>query len=217
MRTVLPFALVLAAIGACTFPDADYSDGGGAAGDGSGGSSGSSSGSDSGNSSGSSGTDASSGSSSGTDGSSGSPGDASRDRTAADAPADVAMSDVTSSSSSGGDGSVNCDVDNDTFKGPQCGGNDCCDTDPNAHPNQMQFFTFQDGCHSWDYNCDGTTEYEFPQNIPCTGTPTLGCNGGPGFLGTEDCGQNGPYGSCQANGALACALKQTGTDTQGCQ
>jgi hypothetical protein len=198
MRHALPLVLLFASVGACSFPQVGY---GPDADSGSDGSSGSMS------------------SGGGADGSiESSIGDASGDSSGSfgDAPTDIATSDRPSSSSSG-DGSVDCDQDHDNFKGPQCGGNDCCDTDSNAHPNQKMFFPMQDACKSWDYNCDMTIEYEFPQTIPCTGTPTLGCNGGPGFLGSEDCGQSGPYGSCQPNGALACSLKQTGTDTQGCQ
>jgi len=37
-------------------------------------------------------------------------------------------------------------------------GGDCCDSDANAFPGQTKYFVSSDGCGSYDYNCDGTTE-----------------------------------------------------------
>jgi hypothetical protein len=37
-------------------------------------------------------------------------------------------------------------------------GGDCCDGDQNTHPGQQLFFTAQNACQSFDYNCDGNSE-----------------------------------------------------------
>jgi hypothetical protein len=118
-----------------------------------------------------------------------------------DAPADV--------HDSGTDAPPVCDFDMDTYKVEgvaACGtGNDCCDTDNTAHPNQANYFTKTDACGSFDYNCSGAIEPEFLSNLSCGGTGALGCTGGSAFLGPDPgCGNTALYGTCMANGLLAC-------------
>jgi hypothetical protein len=116
------------------------------------------------------------------------------------------------------DSGTDCDQDKDGYKakGGACGGNDCCDTDPNAHPGQTMFFTNADACGSYDYNCDGTIETEISTMITCTGLGVTGCSGGPGFTGDPACGTSAPYNQCQGSG-LGCAAMSTMSATQACQ
>jgi len=39
-------------------------------------------------------------------------------------------------------------------------GGDCCDSDIDAHPNTVNFYSTPDACGGWDYNCDGSIEGE---------------------------------------------------------
>ncbi len=39
-------------------------------------------------------------------------------------------------------------------------GGDCCDSDIDAHPHTLGFYTTPDACGSFDYNCDGIIEGE---------------------------------------------------------
>jgi hypothetical protein len=205
MRRHLTFALALAAVGACTFPNATYSDGG--AGD-------DSAPYDSG------GTDrsasSSSGSSGGSSGSSGG-GDAAKDHGGMpDSASDVTSSDSTSSSSGSSSGGGPCDMDSDGFQaaGAPCGGNDCCDTDANANPAQTMFFDMPDKCGSFDYNCDTKLTPKYSANLTCSGVPAIMCFydcpsspctcGGTqcnyGYLSTDPgCGNSAAYGTCTSN------------------
>lgn len=53
-----------------------------------------------------------------------------------------------------------CDEDGDGFEAAACGGPDCCDQDPNAHPGQTTFFDKPNACGGWDYDCSGSVEVE---------------------------------------------------------
>jgi hypothetical protein len=131
-----------------------------------------------------------------------------------DAPADVQDGSVFEASPD----APACDQDQDGYKkmGAGCNGNDCCDSDPLAHPTQTAFFVAQDHCGSWDYNCNGKKDYQYPQNLTCGGIPLTGCTGGSGFLSVEDCDQSGSYGTCKDNGAAQCTPGGVFTQTQAC-
>jgi hypothetical protein len=146
-----------------------------------------------------------------------------------DAPADSSAADTSfdaveeQPADSGADAPADappvCDFDQDTYKakGATCGGNDCCDTDNKAHPNQASFFTQADACGSFDYNCNGTNDPEYPANLACGGTGLTGCTGGSAFIAADPgCGNSGLYGTCVANGILACQPGNEMTVTQGC-
>jgi hypothetical protein len=207
MRRHLTFALALAAVGACTFPNATYSDGG--AGD-----------DDSGpyDSGGTDRTSSSSGGSSG--GSSGSSGgvDAMGDRGSTDSASDVTTSDSSSSSSGSGSssGGSMCDKDSDGYLATgACGGNDCCDTDGNAHPNQASFYAQLDACGSYDYNCNGKEDEEWGV-FSCS--VSLGtCTPTPGFIsGPPGCGVTQPWtGTCQYL-VTSCSAGSTSPQAQAC-
>jgi hypothetical protein len=92
---------------------------------------------------------------------------------------------------------------------------DCCDTDKNAHPQQLAYFTTPDACGSttqsatpYDYNCNGTDDQQsngptdcIPNPFTCTlvGTtcppPTLpsDCNGSGENYNVAACGVTWSY------------------------
>src|SRR5215472_12325319 len=107
--------------------------------------------------------------------------------------ADAAMQDAPDS-----DGPVtSCDQDNDGFLAVGvCGGIDCCDTDPSAHPGQQSFFTFATACGGYDYNCDGDEEPLYAV-VSCSGTG--GNCVGQGIQAPGTCGATLPDQTCEWN------------------
>jgi hypothetical protein len=207
MRRALAIIIVLAPEVSCGFPDVTYEQGV----DASAGAEGSAGGDGSGGGDAAARNDSEAGNS--IEGGSG-------DERMADVAVDVAVPTDSSSgdhdagTSEGGDASIICDQDHDTYNGPQCGGTDCCDTDPTANPGQMAYFTTKDACNSFDYNCDGTLQTEYDYNVTCTGLATS-CTGQPGFTSDPYCGTQSPYSSCQPSG-LGCKDMSTMMATQGC-
>ncbi len=167
--TALVTVAALAIAPACGFPTLSYEDEGGASSGGMG--DGSSHADGSGGDGGSDGT-------SSADGEPG--GDAASDvSTSGDSPTDAASQDSAAMPDAG---CVSpCDCDNDTYMAMSCGGNDCCDTDPNAHPGQTSFFPSEDDCHSYDYNCDTMQEMEWGAFSCAPGV--TGCTPTSGFVG----------------------------------
>jgi hypothetical protein len=112
---------------------------------------------------------------------------------------------------------VVCDEDLDTYHAEGgCGGNDCCDIDKQVHPGQTKFFTDASACGSFDYDCNGKADPQYPTSITCGGTGALGCTGGPGYMSDPGCGNSGTYYQCVPNGALACKPGSPVTQVQGC-
>jgi hypothetical protein len=60
-----------------------------------------------------------------------------------------------------GDGTTMCNIGN-----KQCqlatNNTDCCDSDPKAYPGETIYYTVQDACGSWDYDCSGAIDYRWP-------------------------------------------------------
>ncbi len=44
---------------------------------------------------------------------------------------------------------------------------DCCDTDRNSHPTQTTYFGAPDACGSYDYDCNGSSDPEYPMRAYC--------------------------------------------------
>lgn len=187
MRGGFASSLALLAVAACSFPDVSY-----ATADGSTSSDGAQSG------------DSPAGGDSGA-------GDATA---TADAPEDRAADAANEPVSEAAPDAPPCDQDEDGFTATSCGGNDCCDTDKLAHPNQTGWFDVADGCQSFDYDCSGKLEKEYDPNVSCTGLAGL-CSSTYGFTGDPGCGSSGPYVTCGASGLSCVALTQT-TQTQAC-
>lgn len=56
---------------------------------------------------------------------------------------------------------------------------DCCDIDGRVFWGQSAFFTSKSACNSFDFNCDGQAELQYPTNGVCSGT--FSCTFRPGF------------------------------------
>jgi hypothetical protein len=54
---------------------------------------------------------------------------------------------------------------------------DCCDSDGKAHPFQTAFFPVRDACNSWDYDCSGATELQYPGGFQGCTFPTVCAQG----------------------------------------
>jgi hypothetical protein len=94
---------------------------------------------------------------------------------------------------------------------------DCDDGDPSAHPGQSQFFAAPSkGKQSYDYNCSGAEEREFPSLASCAMGP-LGCSG-HGWVGAvPGCGAAGTWGQCVKQGIPPGCAVSTSSKTQRCR
>lgn len=136
-----------------------------------------------------------------------------------DSPADVETVDVNEASTVD---TLVCDEDGDTYLNKNiaacAGGNDCCDTDKAAHPGVTAWFTTADACSSFDYNCNGQLDPQYPTSLHCGGTGLTGCTGGSGFQSDPGCGNSGVLYTCTAPSglSLACTPGDPISVTQGC-
>jgi hypothetical protein len=75
---------------------------------------------------------------------------------------------------------------------------------------QTAWFT-SPGSNGWDYNCDGTNEYEYTTAVSCT---VVLCSA-PGWTSTAipGCGATADWGVCSA---VPCSEVLQGSKTQGC-
>lgn len=107
------------------------------------------------------------------------------------------------------------DGDGYLAQGAPCNGNDCCDTDPQAHPNQTSFFTQAAHlCGSFDYNCDGSQTPEW-QLFSCT--VGVGCTTTPGFVGgVPGCGVSAPWTNSCMYMVTTCSAGATMSQQQAC-
>jgi hypothetical protein len=109
---------------------------------------------------------------------------------------------------------VDCDQDGDGWlsMGPGCNGEDCCDIDPDAHPEQTSFFTRADRCDSFDYDCNGVVIPQYGQ-VNCQ-LAFASCTG-DGFDQPQACGVSASFEHC-APTVLTC-FTMNETKTQGCR
>jgi hypothetical protein len=122
-----------------------------------------------------------------------------------------------------------CDQDLDMFlaEAGACGGNDCDDNDPRAHPG-ADFRT--DPPHpptNGDWNCDKRVDKQYPANLMCTALNLNALGGQPcsafsGFVGDPGCGQSDTFVTCVPGslllGNVTCmAPPDAGTRMQGCR
>lgn len=108
-----------------------------------------------------------------------------------------------------------CDQDGDGHlaAGGSCQGDDCCDTDPQAHPGQGNFFTQPDHCGSFDYDCDGKLTPEYGA-VSCTWYG-FGCSGDGFQSPLPACGTAGTYQTCNL-GLFTCNTSNAAR-VQGCR
>jgi hypothetical protein len=95
-----------------------------------------------------------------------------------------------------------CDCDGDTVFGAQCGGDDCDDSNADAHPNQTKFFDVPRQGGSFDYDCNNSIEQD-TKLLDCAVLATVLCGTtmDDGFLKPwPACGQSGNWGNCEQSG-----------------
>lgn len=140
-------------------------------------------------------------------------GDTASDAVAAN-PADGAPSsgDASSPDASGDP----CDQDGDGHRamGPTCGGDDCCDADPNVYPGQTAYFTTPTACGGYDYDCDGVATPQY--GLASCQSSVLSCSG-DGFNQVTACGVEAPFSVCASSGLLSPCTASVGTLTQACR
>ncbi len=122
-------------------------------------------------------------------------------------------SDVVDADDAAAEASDPCDMDHDGYKaeGGACGGNDCNDNDPRAHPGVTQpVYDVPDAAPFGDWNCDGVVVPVYPFY---TCGLAQSCNAQT-FTTNTGCGISNPFVTCTA--ALTCAGVDAGTRTQGC-
>jgi hypothetical protein len=111
--------------------------------------------------------------------------------------------------SSGGSGGCanSCNCDSDPVDGPQCGGDDCDDDDPEVFPGQTEFFSTpaNDAVIGYDYDCSDEIERPGSQvALVCDAVSLTKCDDYQGFLGdVPACGATGSWGTC-LQGTLSC-------------
>jgi hypothetical protein len=102
---------------------------------------------------------------------------------------------------------------------------DCCDSDANAHPGQASYFTSEDACGSFDYNCNGSADAEhLALEVPCTNAGVCSQGGAMCAHGTAGwsggavaaCGTTATWflGTCQTGKTTCCS--GTCPDGSGC-
>jgi len=93
-------------------------------------------------------------------------------------------------------------------------GGDCDDGNVLVHPGQYDFFTEPYGIGSYDYNCDGNIELQYPDLHACS---LMDCVTGEGWTtpSVPPCGESGGWVRCDLWGPV-CDY-QPGWRTQGCR
>ncbi len=122
---------------------------------------------------------------------------------ARDASADASRDAKPDAKPDTGTGPVSaCDADGDGFKSIACGGNDCCDLDPEVYPRaNAPWYGGADRCGYDDYDCDGTVFLRYGK-ISCT--IFNGVCEGEGYLNTPVCGNQATWEACTlASGTCA--------------
>ena len=107
-----------------------------------------------------------------------------------------------------------CDLDEDGYRSSsaECGGTDCCDFDSRAYPAEPKYYGTADACGSFDYDCNGKDDLEFPvvncqYGLPC---------GGSGFdKAPPACGASATFDTC--NFALFFCAQAQSTVTEDCK
>ena len=125
---------------------------------------------------------------------------------------------IDSDSDGYGDAST-CEVDCYEISGYVADATDCYDSNASAYPGQTSYFSIERGDGSYDYDCDGTETYEFPDcwDGDCSACPNGDFEGGwrysdvlctiPPDCGEEECWIetcNDAYYLCPATQVQTC-------------
>lgn len=81
-------------------------------------------------------------------------------------------------------------------------GDDCDDTEADAHPGQSEYFTRPGkGSGRFDFNCDGREEQQSTSALPDCAAAGASCKAEQGWAGAvPGCGEQGQLGSCAKQG-----------------
>jgi hypothetical protein len=113
-----------------------------------------------------------------------------------------------------------CDCDKDGYKARDagCGGDDCDDTDPRAHPGQNFLTDVATADTKGDWNCNGIPERLIQNvNVVCGGA-TGSCAGGKQGLAADiPCGTFGQYVVCKPGFPVGCNQADSGVAQQECR
>jgi hypothetical protein len=95
-----------------------------------------------------------------------------------------------------------CDCDGDYHDGPQCGGKDCNDHNPDVFPGQTTYFSEPIPGGGFDYDCSTHADPDpdpTNQSLDCSTLAGLGCpNTQYGYFGpVPPCGTAAPWGYCK--------------------
>lgn len=122
----------------------------------------------------------------------------------------------------GGDAGRVCDGDGDGYNDltkPGCadagGASDCDDSDPRTHPNQDYLPDLPVAPRLGDWNCVKGVEKLYATNVTCGSLSLFGCSSA-GFEGAVDCGKEGSFVQCTAQG-LVCGVGTRTTKKQTCR
>ncbi len=147
-----------------------------------------------------------------------------------DAAADAKLADVSADGNSDGEANDSGDDANDAVlpcpsnvPGVDSDGDgtpdtdDCLPCDPNVHPNVTAFSTVPRPDGSWDWNCDGIEELQYPAAGKCVGPPN--CSPQQGFYSVPPCGGKGEKISYCLSYPYYCGIQweSTNSSTQGCR
>lgn len=120
-----------------------------------------------------------------------------------------------------------CDKDRHPHEGDSCVAPvgteaDCDDLDPLVHPGQFYVAASWQSPHTpeGDFDCNGTTEKQWTEGIPCNSL--IGGNCTEGFEAADvPCGVSAKYNHCQALNllgiGLVCSVKSYEMRVQGCK
>jgi hypothetical protein len=94
-------------------------------------------------------------------------------------------------------------------------GDDCFDLNGNVKPGQGNYFTSHRGDGNFDYDCSGTTNYQYPNGGGCSNN-VFSCGTNQGFTGSPGCGQAGAFLTSCSWSWFSCNAS-TETRTQACK
>lgn len=100
-----------------------------------------------------------------------------------------------------------CDQDRDGFRAANalCGGDDCDDGDPRAHPNADFVAAAPPATTNGDWNCDGVIEKQWATHVSCFSVGgSSACDTLSGFLDDPACGESGRFVQCELRSGSRC-------------
>jgi hypothetical protein len=111
-----------------------------------------------------------------------------------------------------------CDQDQDTYTAiGTCGGMDCDDDDPRAHPGQTYLTALPRATTMYgDWNCNHIVEKLFPTKVDCS-TAIGSCDQVSGFTDDPPCGTAGTFVQCMTMNVIFCVVGASSMQLQACK